>query len=217
MWASAGAQQRSQQRQRVPCQQGMGTIAKSSWAYAPREQAQRKQPCLIIFPLVHSDPAKLESSGFKFLKRPVFYKVSHWSFAGVCMSPRSERLQEVQKMSICTPTGGDLSKIWACLLPILFRQWHGDFCRYVFFPVCVSYEAGPSSLCDKGSRREHTRSRWPWGTYHHRPLQHLVSHLEHRKEGTESLESHGGRNTMWMTDRFIYLSSGPTAQSDSSE
>lgn len=29
MWAPAGAQQRSQQRQRVPCQQGMGTIAKS--------------------------------------------------------------------------------------------------------------------------------------------------------------------------------------------
>lgn len=28
------------------------------------------------------------------------------------------------------------------------------------------------------------------------PFSILVSHLEHRKEGTESLESHGGRNTM---------------------
>lgn len=48
-----------------------------------------------------------------------------------------ESLQEIQKMSICTPTVGNLSKIWACLLLTLFRQWHGDFCSYVF-SLCMS-------------------------------------------------------------------------------
>lgn len=95
-----------------------------------------------------------------------------------------------RRYKICSPNVGNLFKIEASLLLTLFRQCHGDFCRYGFFPVYVTYDAGSGSLCDNVSRGGHTRSRWPWVTYHHRPFQHLSSHLEHSKEGTGSLESH---------------------------
>lgn len=109
--------------------------AKSWWAYASREQALRKHPCLSTF---HRCPPTLPSRKVHVLNSwkehsiedmqppvPIFhrnaYKCQERAFTG-----------GTKNVNPCTATVGNLSKTVASLWLTLLRQQRVDFCKYIF-------------------------------------------------------------------------------------